>query len=57
MNWRRNEWTLYVIVLVLTVAALVGGQLLWHKLTIAKPLDITLQQIQGVESVNWGRCI
>lgn len=53
MQWKRDKWTMYVIALVATVAVLVGGQLLWQKYAMARPLDSGLQAIQGVESATW----
>lgn len=53
MMWNRYNWLTYVVVLVATVVTLVGGQLLWHKFAVAKPLDKGLQQIQGVEAASW----
>jgi L-alanine-DL-glutamate epimerase-like enolase superfamily enzyme len=53
MQWKRDKWTVYVIALVITVAVMVSGQLLWQKYAMAKPLDRGLQAIQGVESARW----
>ena len=53
MIWKKDEWATYCCVMVITVIVLVGGQLLWHKFAVAKPLDKGLHQIQGVETVNW----
>jgi hypothetical protein len=53
MMWNRNNWLTYVAVLAVTVITLVCGQFLWNKYSIAKPLDKGLQQVQGVETVNW----
>lgn len=54
MTGKRDNWTIFIIVLVATVATLVCGQLLWQKFAVAKPLDKGLQEIQGVEAATWG---
>lgn len=53
MIWKRDEWAMYLVVMLITVIVLVSGQLLWHRYTVAKPLDKSLQEIQGIESVKW----
>lgn len=53
MNWKGDNWTRFFLALVITVAILVSGQLLWHKFAVAKPLDKGLLAIQGVSSASW----
>lgn len=53
MNWKRDNWTVFVVALALTVAMLVAGQLMWQKFAVARPLDRGLKEIAGVESAVW----
>lgn len=53
MNWKQRKWLSFVLALAVTVGALAAGQLAWHKLAVAKPLDRGLKEIQGVEAANW----
>ncbi|MBP2649689.1 MAG: hypothetical protein H6Q74_514 [Firmicutes bacterium] len=53
MTWKCNRWTVIVVALFITVAVLVGGQLLWNNYGVKKPLDKSLQIIPGIEAVTW----
>lgn len=53
MNWKQHNWVLGCIAVVITFFVLFGGQLIWQKYAVAKPLDKTLNGINGVESVTW----
>lgn len=53
MNWKRDNWTVFVVALTLTVAILVAGQLMWQKFAVARPLDKGLKEIAGVENAVW----
>jgi hypothetical protein len=53
MNWKRDNWTVFVATLAVTVAVLVAGQLMWQKFAVARPLDRGLKEIAGVESAVW----
>jgi hypothetical protein len=52
MNWKDYNVFRIVLSLVLTAAFLFCGQALWHNYAVAKPLDKTLQEINGVEQVT-----
>lgn len=53
MNSHKYNWLVGVLAVVLTLAALAGGQLLWQKYAVAKPLDKMLQGIDGLEQAAW----
>jgi hypothetical protein len=49
MGFRLNKWAVMFFTVVMTFAILGGGQTIWQKFTVAKPLDATLLKIDGVE--------
>lgn len=51
MDFKAKNWAVILIVVIATVAVLGGGQMLWQKFAVAKPLDTALQDINGVEKV------
>jgi hypothetical protein len=48
MKGKQANWLLGFVALITTLAILVGGQLLWQKFAVAKPLDKLLQDVDGV---------
>ncbi|SDF64601.1 hypothetical protein [Sporolituus thermophilus] len=50
---RKYNLLIGLMSVVLTIALLAGGQVLWQKYAVAKPLDKMLQGIDGVESATW----
>jgi|GEM_PF-431693 len=55
MSQKENNWVVGCLALVLTLAVLFGGQLLWNKYAVANPIYEVLQTINGIESVSIGR--
>ncbi|HWR41933.1 hypothetical protein [Sporomusa sp.] len=55
MPQKDYNWVVGCLTLVLTLAALFGGQLLWNKYAVANPINKTFQNIDGIESVSVGR--
>lgn len=55
MPHRNYNWVAGCLVLVITLAILFGGQLLWNKYAIAKPISDLFKNIDGVESATLGR--
>ncbi len=53
MNFKNDNRLIFVIVLAVTVATLVAGQLLWQKYAVARPLDNGLKGIAGVTAASW----
>ncbi|MCX7780552.1 MAG: hypothetical protein N2491_06510 [Negativicutes bacterium] len=51
MDFKSKNWAVVLATIMLTVAVLGGGQLLWQKYAVAKPLDTVLQGIDGVAKV------
>ncbi|HWR07187.1 hypothetical protein [Sporomusa sp.] len=54
MTKKDYNWVVGGLTLVLTLAVLFGGQLLWNKYAVANPINKTFQNIDGVESVHIG---
>lgn len=53
MNWRQYNWLLGCMAVVVTMVILFGGQLLWEKFAVAKPLDKAFLNINGVVDAAW----
>lgn len=53
MDLRKHNWALGLITVLAVVAILSGGQLLWQKYAVAKPLDKVFSEINGVEGTTW----
>jgi hypothetical protein len=53
MKFKNDNRLIFVIVLAVTVATLVAGQLLWQKYAVARPLDKGLKGIAGVTDASW----
>ncbi len=53
MSFKRDNWFAYVAALAVTVAVLAGGQLMWQKYAVARPLDAGLRAIAGVTAASW----
>lgn len=53
MNWRQYNWVAGCVAVVVTVSVLFGGQLLWQKFAVAKPLDKAFLDINGVVEATW----
>lgn len=53
MDWRKYNWALGGIAVLVAFAVLFGGQLLWQKYTVAKPLDKIFSGVNGVEGTLW----
>lgn len=51
MDFKAKNWVVIITVVIVTYAILGGGQMLWQKFAVAKPLDTALQDINGVEKV------
>ena len=51
MDFKIKNWAMVIGAILITVALLGGGQMLWQNYAVAKPLDTTLQDINGVEKV------
>jgi len=51
MDLRNRRWLMVIGIVMMTVAVLGGGQMLWQKFAVSKPLDTVLQGINGVEKV------
>lgn len=51
MDFKARNWVMIITVVIVTFAVLGGGQMLWQKFAVAKPLDTVLQDINGVEKV------
>ncbi|QDR81126.1 hypothetical protein [Sporomusa termitida] len=53
---RKNiNWVVGGLTLMLTLASLFGGQLLWNKYAVVNPINNAVQSIKGVESVAVSR--
>jgi hypothetical protein len=55
MPHRNYNWLAGCLVLVITLAVLFGGQLLWNKYAVANPINEMFKNIDGVESATVGR--
>jgi hypothetical protein len=53
MEWRKHNWALGCIAVLVTFVVLAGGQLLWQKYAVAKPLDKIFSGVNGVEGTIW----
>jgi len=53
MNWRKYNWALGCMAVLITFVVLAGGQTLWQKYAVAKPLDKIFSGVDGVESTLW----
>jgi hypothetical protein len=53
MKFKQYSWLVGAIAVVTTIGVLFGGQLLWQKYAVAKPLDSVFQGIKGVETATW----
>jgi hypothetical protein len=53
MDFKRDNWYVFVIALAATVATLIVGQLLWQKYAVARPLGTGLRDIAGVTTAAW----
>lgn len=55
MPKKDYNWVVGGLVLVLSLIALFGGQLLWNKYVVADPINKKFQSITGVEAVTVGQ--
>lgn len=55
MPQKNYNWVMGGLALVITLAILFGGQLLWNKYAIAKPINHMFQNVNGVEAVTLGQ--
>lgn len=55
MPKKNYNWVSGCLTLVLTLAVLFGGQLLWNKYAIANPINKAFLNIEGIESATIGR--
>ena len=53
MNSKNYNWLLSAVAVVLTLAVLSGGQMLWQRFTVVQPMDKLLQGIDGVTKSSW----
>ena len=53
MNNKRYNWLISAVAVVLTLAALTGGQMVWQKFTVVQPMDKLFQGIDGVTKASW----
>lgn len=53
MNWRQYNWLVGCVAVFVTLVILFGGQLLWEKFAVAKPLDKAFLNIDGVADAAW----
>lgn len=52
MDWQKYNWPVIIIGVLFTFAAASGIYYFWQQNTIAKPLTLALQEIEGVETVS-----
>ncbi|BBB92622.1 MAG TPA: hypothetical protein PKA28_03660 [Methylomusa anaerophila] len=52
MQDNSMKWLLGVVTVIVTLALLLGGQFVWNRYAVAKPLDKMFNGIQGVEQVT-----
>lgn len=52
MNWKKYNWSIIVISILLTFAAASGSYYFWQKNMVTKPLTLAIQEIEGVEIVT-----
>ena len=48
MNNKGYNWLTSAVAVLLTLAVLTGGQMLWQKFTVVQPMDKLFQGIDGV---------
>mgnify|MGYP003585871642 CR=1 FL=1 len=53
MNSKNFNWVLSAVAVVLTLAVLTGGQMVWQRFTVVQPMDKLLQSIDGVTKSSW----
>lgn len=55
MHWRKYNLLTGCAAVVITVLVLFGGQLLWQKYAVVKPLDRVFLNVNGVAEAVWDR--
>ena len=53
MNSKNYNWFLSAVAVVLTLAVLAGGQMVWQRFTVVQPMDKLLQGVDGVTKSSW----
>ena len=53
MNNKGYNWLTSAVAVLLTLAVLTGGQMLWQKFTVVQPMDKLFQGIDGVTKSSW----
>jgi hypothetical protein len=52
MNWKKYNWSIIVIGILLTFAGASGSYYFWQQNMVTKPLALAIQEIQGIEIVT-----